>query len=213
MQHEKDYYQILGVSPKATSTEIRRSYRQLAILNHPDRNPSPQATLRMQDINEAYSVLGNKSQRIKYDTERVISRAESQTTSAPQNTTTATADLQQIFAEDATQRLGLFVPLAISKIVLGLSIGVLVGSLSQDWEVTMYVFSIIVLSSVSVGVIALLRWIKSDEIEAQCPKCKKVRAAVKLDEKRSNKVQKKHYRCRHCRYEWQFVETKGESIF
>jgi len=63
----KDYYRILGVRPNATIPEIRRAYRQLAILNHPDKNPNAQSMARMQEINEAYGVLGNPKKRSSYD--------------------------------------------------------------------------------------------------------------------------------------------------
>jgi DnaJ-class molecular chaperone len=35
----KDYYQTLGVDKKASESEIKRAYRNLAKKHHPDRNP------------------------------------------------------------------------------------------------------------------------------------------------------------------------------
>jgi DnaJ-class molecular chaperone len=69
MKHKKDYYRILGILPSASSEEVRQVYRQLASRKHPDRDPSPQATMEMQEINEAYSILGNGTKRKKYDFE------------------------------------------------------------------------------------------------------------------------------------------------
>src|SRR6185369_9867629 len=69
MKNKRDYYRILDVKPTSTPAEIRRSYRRLASLRHPDRDSSPQASTRMQEINEAYGVLGNENKRIKYDIE------------------------------------------------------------------------------------------------------------------------------------------------
>ena len=69
MKNKKDYYRILDVRPASSPAEIRQAYRRLASLTHPDRDSSPQATTRMQEINEAYGVLGNENKRIKYDIE------------------------------------------------------------------------------------------------------------------------------------------------
>jgi purine-binding chemotaxis protein CheW len=65
----KNYYQILGVDSGASQETIEAAYRRLAKNYHPDRNVSPDATLRMQEINEAYTVLHNPAKRAKYDRE------------------------------------------------------------------------------------------------------------------------------------------------
>jgi len=66
----KDYYQILGVSSTAPSAEIKRVYRRLAMLYHPDRNHSPEAEQIFKEINEAYDVLSNDEARQWYDYKR-----------------------------------------------------------------------------------------------------------------------------------------------
>ena len=66
----KDYYEILQVQPQASSEEIHRSYRTLALQYHPDRNPTPEASATMTAINEAYSVLADPSRRRSYDQQR-----------------------------------------------------------------------------------------------------------------------------------------------
>jgi curved DNA-binding protein CbpA len=65
-----DYYQILQVQPQASSEEIHRAYRALALQYHPDRNPTAEASVTMTAINEAYSVLADPSRRRNYDQER-----------------------------------------------------------------------------------------------------------------------------------------------
>jgi len=65
-----DYYQILQVQPQASSEEIHRAYRALAMQYHPDRNPTAEASATMTAINEAYSVLADPSLRRSYDQER-----------------------------------------------------------------------------------------------------------------------------------------------
>jgi len=65
-----DYYRILQVQPQATSEEIHRAYRALALQYHPDRNPTAEASATMTAINEAYFVLADPSRRRSYDQER-----------------------------------------------------------------------------------------------------------------------------------------------
>lgn len=56
----KDYYKILGVEKTATETEIKKAYRKLAIIHHPDKNPGDKtAEARFKDISEAYETLSD----------------------------------------------------------------------------------------------------------------------------------------------------------
>ena len=63
----KTYYDILQVPENATMIEIRQSYKRLALLWHPDKNKSPDATKLFQELNTAYSVLSNPKLRQNYD--------------------------------------------------------------------------------------------------------------------------------------------------
>jgi hypothetical protein len=51
----RDPYQVLGVSPGASSEELHDAYRRLVKLHHPDRNGgSAESTRRFQEIQDAY---------------------------------------------------------------------------------------------------------------------------------------------------------------
>jgi len=65
---KRDYYEILGVSKSATSEEIKKSYRMLAIKYHPDKNPDdPSAEEKFKEAAEAYEVLSTPEKRQRYD--------------------------------------------------------------------------------------------------------------------------------------------------
>lgn len=63
-----DYYKTLGVAKTASADEIRKAYRKLARVNHPDAKPNdPQAAERFKKIQEAYDVLNDAEKRKLYD--------------------------------------------------------------------------------------------------------------------------------------------------
>ncbi len=63
-----NYYDILKVSPQASSAEIKSAYRRLARKLHPDANQGSEETaLKFAAIAEAYEILGNSKERARYD--------------------------------------------------------------------------------------------------------------------------------------------------
>jgi len=64
----KDYYKVLGVKKDASTDEIKKAYRKLAVKYHPDKNPGDKvAEEKFKEANEANEILGNADKRKKYD--------------------------------------------------------------------------------------------------------------------------------------------------
>jgi hypothetical protein len=63
-----DYYAILGITPAATTRQVKAAYRKLAKTCHPDTCPGdPQAAARFRDITEACETLTDPQRRKAYD--------------------------------------------------------------------------------------------------------------------------------------------------
>lgn len=77
----ENLYNILGVAPNASTDEIRKRYRSLAMRYHPDRNSDAGADLRFNAIQKAYEVLADIKRRIEYDqklNDRIVLDAEAE---------------------------------------------------------------------------------------------------------------------------------------
>jgi len=64
----KDYYKILNVDEKAGEDEIKKAYRKLSMIHHPDKNGNTdESKHKFQEINQAYETLSKPNERRKYD--------------------------------------------------------------------------------------------------------------------------------------------------
>jgi molecular chaperone DnaJ len=65
---KRDYYDILGVSRNASSDEIKKSYRRLAMKHHPDRNTDDSdAERKFKEAKDAYEILSDSDKRAAFD--------------------------------------------------------------------------------------------------------------------------------------------------
>lgn len=63
-----DYYELLEVTRTSTADEIKRSYRRLAMVHHPDTNPdNPEAEAKFKELARAYETLSDPDRRARYD--------------------------------------------------------------------------------------------------------------------------------------------------
>ncbi|MCA8831993.1 J domain-containing protein [Hymenobacter pini] len=77
------YYEDLGIPEHTTPDDIRRAYRRLVLLTHPDRTPDPAAHQQFLRINEAYETLSEPVRRTAYDMRRKQHVAPVQASATP----------------------------------------------------------------------------------------------------------------------------------
>lgn len=92
-----DFYRTLRVSPGASVTEIKASYRKLAMQLHPDRHDGcPDKSHEFKRVTEAYTILMDQSQRHSYDFES--GHASSYNNKNRQRKTAPRADYRKVYA-------------------------------------------------------------------------------------------------------------------
>lgn len=74
--HLKDYYTILELTPSASLDEIKKAYRRLALIYHPDKNANdPYAAAQFTEIKEAYETLIHPAKKDLYLQQRWYSQS------------------------------------------------------------------------------------------------------------------------------------------
>uniref|UniRef100_UPI00358E67F1 dnaJ homolog subfamily B member 9 n=1 Tax=Myxine glutinosa TaxID=7769 RepID=UPI00358E67F1 len=63
----RDLYEVLGVTRSAGQHQVKKAFHRLAMKFHPDRNKSPDAEAKFQEIAQAYEVLSDEKKRWEYD--------------------------------------------------------------------------------------------------------------------------------------------------
>lgn len=73
---EIDYYGVLGLNPEADHETVRKRYRKLAVMLHPDRNKSIGAEEAFKFLSQAWGVFSDKAKRADYDLKRNVGLCE-----------------------------------------------------------------------------------------------------------------------------------------
>ena len=78
----RDFYEVLGADPSATSAELRAAFREAVLRHHPDRSASSElATRRTSILNRAWAELRDPLRRLHYD--RALEHGTAQTLEWP----------------------------------------------------------------------------------------------------------------------------------
>jgi len=113
----KDYYKILEVSPGASQTDIKKSYRRLALKYHPDKNFGNQLyEAKFKEILEAYHILSDIKKRNDYNFKRNYTSYTDQTKKKTYTVTTPQTILNQTI--DFRRKVAVLDPDRMNKVAL-----------------------------------------------------------------------------------------------
>ncbi len=137
----KDFYNILGVEPDASSDEIRKMYHKLSKKYHPDTNVDDPdlrqwSEARMKELNQAYDTLKDPLKRAQYDHRQGYRQPKPPPTAArPPTMTQLTESVVLRSAAMSAISFGLIgllrggLPFAISGAVMGAVLGAILGNI------------------------------------------------------------------------------------
>ncbi|KAI5642551.1 dnaJ domain-containing protein [Phthorimaea operculella] len=69
-----NHYDVLGITPKATQSDIKSAYYKLSKVHHPDKSDDEASAKKFREISEAYEVLGNVRLKKMYDKGLIVGR-------------------------------------------------------------------------------------------------------------------------------------------
>ncbi|KAG8387185.1 hypothetical protein BUALT_Bualt03G0227000 [Buddleja alternifolia] len=69
---EHDFYSILGLDPSADKSKIKKQYKKMAVLLHPDKNKTVGADGAFRLVSEAWTLLSDSVNRSSYDQRRTL---------------------------------------------------------------------------------------------------------------------------------------------
>lgn len=128
----KDYYALLGVKATASPAHIDAAYRRLMHRHHPNARSSHQALDRMRELNEAWRVLSDSSQRAAYDRARSAGVLYEPPSPAPTLRAVPQANLAEFGARRATGGTCLVVPMVAAVLIF--AFGILTWSLNEQFK-------------------------------------------------------------------------------
>ncbi|MEM6448797.1 MAG: DnaJ domain-containing protein [Cyanobacteria bacterium P01_D01_bin.105] len=91
---ETDHYKTLGIAASASQAEVKQAYRQLAKQLHPDSQSAQENQCnhdKIAQVNAAYEVLGDVSERQQYDAYRQQTSASAASHRATRSASAATS--------------------------------------------------------------------------------------------------------------------------
>ena len=62
-----DLYSVLGLESTDSLIDIKKQFKKMALIYHPDKNPSPDANEKFNQIRIAYEILSDVDKKEKYD--------------------------------------------------------------------------------------------------------------------------------------------------
>lgn len=98
----EDYYKTLNIDKKATSLEIKKAYRKLALQYHPDKNKSDNAHNLFIKIHIAYEILVDPIKREEYD--EILTRKNQNETKTYKKETTHKKDFTEQYWNKNAER-------------------------------------------------------------------------------------------------------------